>query len=326
MELELIDHLRRTLPGADHVLVGPGDDAAVLAWQHRADVVLSVDMVMDGVDFRLEEIAPQRAGRKALAVNLSDLAAMAALPVAAVVSLALPRRGGLELAKQLYEGMVPLAQEFGVAIVGGDTNAWDAPLAVSVTVLGTTTDRGALRRGGARPGDRLLVTGPLGGSILGHHLDFTPRVREALWLAQQAELHAGIDISDGLALDLARLCQESGCGAELFADQIPISDAARRLAATPNEPVQRAAQQQPAQRAGLGLLPRPLAHALADGEDFELLLAVAPEDARRLVGNPPPGCPIFQIGECLAERGLWLRDAQQHRLPLEPHGFEHRFS
>ena len=133
----------------------------------------------------LAEAGPRRVGRKAMAVNLSDIAAMAGRPVAAVVSVGLPRRGGRALAEELYHGLREVADAFDTPIVGGDTNSWDGPLVITVTLLGEATARGAVRRNGARPGDWLLATGPLGGSILGKHLDFTPRVREAL------QLHAG---------------------------------------------------------------------------------------------------------------------------------------
>src|SRR5438128_8749532 len=168
-------------------------------------------MLLDGSCFVLAEAGPWRVGRKAMAGNLSDIAAMAGRPVAAFVSVGLPRRGGRQLAEELYRGLREVADAFDTAIAGGDTNSWDGPLVISVTLLGETTARGPVRRGGARPGDWLLVTGPLGGSILGKHLTFTPRVREAQQLHLQTDLHALIDISDGLAADVSHICQESGC-------------------------------------------------------------------------------------------------------------------
>src|SRR5437773_134835 len=187
-------------------------------------------MLLEGSCFRLAEAGPRRVGRKAMAVNLSDIAAMAGLPVAAVVSLGLPRQGGLALAQELDAGLREMADAFGVAIIGGDTNSWDGPLVISVTLLGEPTGRSPVTRGGARPGDWLVVTGPLGGSILGKHLDFTPRIHEALALHRECDLHAMIDISDGLAADLHHLCAESHCGARLRAEAIPIAPAALQLA------------------------------------------------------------------------------------------------
>src|SRR5207245_971685 len=151
--------------------VGPG-----------ADLVVTTDLLMDGRHFRLDRDGPEAVGTKAMAVNLSDIAAMAARPVAAVAAVALPKRDGraAEIAQALHAGMSAGAGRFGVALVGGDTNAWDGPLVVCVTVLGETTSRGAVRRSGARPGDVVFVTGPLGGSLLGRHLRPTPRIAEAL--------------------------------------------------------------------------------------------------------------------------------------------------
>ena len=154
---------------------------------------------------------------------------MAARPLAAVIALNLPRHDGHRIAIELYEGLLPLAEQFHVAIAGGDTNSWDGPLVVSVTAFGEVTADGPLCRDGAKPGDRIVVTGSFGGSILGRHLDVEPRVEEALLLNQRYRLHAGIDCSDGLSLDLWRLCQASRCGAIVDIARIPIAPAASEL-------------------------------------------------------------------------------------------------
>jgi thiamine-monophosphate kinase len=314
MELEFIRWLREHVPRHPRAPLGLSDDAAVVSLAGRSDLVVTIDTLTDGVDFRLETHDPRRIGRQALAANLSDLAAMAARPVAAVISLVLPREGSggkhaLQLAIALYEGLLPLAAEFDVAIAGGDVNTFDGPLVISVTAIGQPSDRGPLLRSGGRAGDWLLVTGSLGGSILGHMLDFTPRVREALALHERYELHAGVDISDGLALDLSRLAAESHCGAVLFTHQVPISPAAYRLA----EQEQAAAREATA-----------LQHALGDGQDFELLLAVAPETAQSILREQPLGCPISHVGELVAAPGLWQQDESGQRRPLEPTGWLHK--
>lgn len=286
--------------------MGPGDDAAVLRLGDGGELVVTSDLLNDGVDFHANEVSPRRIGHKALAVNLSDLAAMAARPHSAIVSLALPRSDALELAKELYEGMAPLLARYDVALAGGDTNCWDQPLVISVTLLGTTTARGPLLRQGARPGDLIVVTGALGGSILGRHLDVAPRVDEALALHERYTLHAGIDVSDGLALDLGRLCDESGVGAIVRTAEIPIHPDAVKLSAQ------------------AGDSKSPLEHALGDGEDFELILAVPPDEARRMIAQRPLAIPLTVIGEFTAERGLVRIDADGVRRPLERTGFEHR--
>jgi thiamine-monophosphate kinase len=299
-EFAYIDWVRRQTPSNPRILIGPGDDAAALAWPANAACLVTTDMLLDGSCFVLAEAGPRRVGRKAMAVNLSDIAAMAGRPVAAVVSAGLPRRGGRALAEELYLGLRDMADAFDTAVVGGDTNSWNGPLVISVTLLGEATERGPVRRSGARPGDWLLVTGPLGGSILGKHLDFTPRVREALALHATVDLHAMIDISDGLAADVHHICEESKCGAVLRAEAIPIAPAARSL----ND--------------GRS----PLDHALSDGEDFELAFAVAPDDARSLLKQQPlAGVTLVHIGECLPE-GFWLEENGRRR-PLEPRGYAH---
>jgi thiamine-monophosphate kinase len=300
MEFDYIHWLRRQTPGDPRVRLGPGDDAAALALTPGAPCLVTTDMLLEGSCFVLAEAGPRRVGRKAMAVNLSDIAAMAGRPVAAVVSAGLPRQGGRALAEQLYLGLREMADAFDTAIAGGDTNSWDGPLVISVTLLGEATERGPVTRRGARPGDWLLVTGPLGGSIRGKHLDFTPRVTEALRLHEAADLHAMIDVSDGLAADVGHICEESGCGAVLRAEAIPVADAARAL--NDGRP--------------------PLEHALGDGEDFELVFAVAPADGERLVREQSvPGLTLHHVGECV-ESGLWLEEGGR-RTALPPKGYVH---
>lgn len=309
MELKLVRWLRENLPTHPLLRIGIGDDAAVVRWTADRDLVVTTDTVTDQVDFILAETDAALVGHKALGVNLSDLAAMAAEPVAVVVSLVLPKNGDArgrdakEVAIELYRGMIPLAEQFGVAIAGGDTNSWDGPLAITVTAFGRVTARGPLTRSGARPGDVLLVTGSLGGSILGRHLRVEPRVREALRLHERYELTAGMDISDGLALDASRLAAASGCGIALRLDQIPIHGDANELA----------------QRDGKA----PLDHALGDGEDFELLFAASPAVAEQIIRDQPLGIPVTVIGAGVDSPGLWSLDASGDLSPLPATGFQH---
>ena len=304
METELVSWLRERLAGHPRLQIGVGDDAAVLN-RSGCETVVTCDLLTDHVDFDLAHISAERAGRKALAVNLSDLAAMAARPVAAVVAVALPRQGAFELAVEIYQGMLPLAEKFDVVIAGGDTNTWDGRLVISVTAIGELTSQGALVRSGARPGDQILATGTFGGSILGRHLDFDPRVEEALQLHASYQLHAGIDVSDGLSLDLSRMAEASGCGALLELDQIPISQAARELSGDGVD----------GQSA--------LDHALSDGEDFELILAVPASAAERLLREQPIAAPVSRIGQFVDQNGLWSVRADGTRAPLVPRGFKH---
>jgi thiamine-monophosphate kinase len=304
MERDFLRRLLPRLPEHPRLLLGPGDDAALLALAKDSACVVTTDMLMDGVDFQLANCDPKRVGRKSLGVNLSDLAAMAARPVGVVISLALPRSGGEALALQLYEGILPLAEEFESAIAGGDTNSWNGPLVISITAIGEVLPGQEWRRSGARPGDEILVTGSFGGSILRKHFDFTPRVREALLLAENYEIHAAMDVSDGLSLDLSRLCEASGCGAVLDLSRIPIAPAAVELECKDGQLA--------------------LDHALGDGEDFELILAVAPEVAEKILAVQPLEVPLTRIGRFVMQPGLWQQTGGGPLQSLPPRGYEHQ--
>jgi thiamine-monophosphate kinase len=301
-EFEFIDWVRERTPAYPGVSIGIGDDAAMFNVPEPGNCLVTVDVLTDGVDFRVHETDARVIGRKALAVSLSDIAAMAGRPLVAVIGLVLPVDGGRQIAERVMAGVSALAAEFRVALVGGDTNSWDGPLVISSTVLGVPTERGPVRRGGAQAGDWILVTGDLGGSILGKHLTFQPRVREALALHKAAELHAMIDISDGLAADLGHLLDESGVGAVIRAADLPISEAAQRI----------------------DDLRSPIDHALGDGEDFELLFTVSPEEGAKLCASPPRDLRVSHIGEIIAERTCTLIDAEGNSTPLSPQGWAHR--
>ncbi len=300
-EFDFIRSLRGRTPPHPAVLVGPGDDCAVLA-PPPGKLVVTTDLLTEGIDFLLAETTPEAIGRKAMGVNLSDIAAMAATPTAAVVAVALPTNTpGMttrELADRLDAGLREMADRFGVPIVGGDTNAWAGGLVVTVTVLGHAAD--PVLRSGARPGDAILVTGPLGGSLLGRHLSPTPRIREALAIATFARPTAMIDVSDGFAADLSHILHESSVGAEIDAVAVPVhTDAVERSRLTGR----------PA-----------LDHALFDGEDFELIFTLPEADAKRLLAAPP--VPVHRVGRVVAARGLWLiRNGIQTELP--PGGWVH---
>lgn len=300
-EFAYIDWIRARTASHPAVPLGIGDDAALLRLAPPGECLVTVDMLMEDVDFRLAETEPRLVGRKALAVCLSDIAAMAGRPLAAFVSLALPKTGGRELAEGLHAGIEALAGEFNVAIAGGDTNSWDGPLVLSITLLGEPTGTGPVRRSGARAGDWVMVTGDFGGSIGGKHLSFEPRVAEALRLHQKVELHAMIDVSDGLAADLHHILDESQMGAVVRAADVPVSEAARLPGDKP-----------------------PLERAFGDGEDFELLFTVSEEDGRRLLANPPFETRLSHIGEITAERACRVVTADGRSWPLERLGWVHR--
>ena len=291
-EFDLIRALAAAQAPDPRVPVGIGDDAAVL--DVRGPVVVCTDLVAEGVHFTAEA-PPHLVGRKALAVNLSDCAAMAAVPVAAFVGLLTDRRRGYDYAAGVMAGVRDLARESNVSLAGGDTASHAGPVSVCVTVVATAAH--PIRRTGAKPGDALLVTGALGGSLAGgRHLTFSPRVAEALRLREAADLHAMLDLSDGLLADCGRLCEASGVAATLHADAVPVHpDAAGSLAA-----------------------------ALTDGEDFELLLAVTEADAAALLAAPPaPG--LTRVGAVSAGSGVRVVNRDGRELTFPESGYEHAF-
>ena len=296
MEAELIKRIR-SMPGT--VLIG--DDAAVIG-----DKLVTVDMLTEGIDFLLAETDPKWIGRKALAVNLSDIAAMGGVPQWIFMAVALPKNGALELAEQLLAGARPLIDKYHLVLAGGDTNTWEGGLVISITLIGSVTKNGIFRRNGGKAGDRILVTGKLGGSILRHQFFFEPRIDEALHLNEHYTIHAAIDISDGLSLDLNRLTVESRLGATIYESKIPIAEDAVKLS----------------QRSGRS----PIDHALSDGEDFELLFTVAPQEAEKLLSLQPflsSGITLYEIGELTSDAGLRIVSANGISQPLTPKGFEH---
>jgi len=313
-ELEFIDWLReragKVAPPGDVVgrlalPYGIGDDMAVVDVP-GGRVLFSSDMLLDGRHFDTTSHAFGAIGRKAINCCLSDCAAMAVKPVAVTVSVALCQAMTDEQTKSLMEGMLAAAAAFDVQLVGGDTTRWSSPLVVDVAVVATSYPNiDPVTRSGAKVGDALFVTGPLGGSGLGRHLTFTPRIAEARTLADALgdDLHAMIDISDGLSLDLWRVCRASGVGATLNESALAtvISDDAKALAAQDGAP--------------------PLTHLLTDGEDFELLLAVTGNGKtfRRIAELDAP--PVY-IGT-VVEAGLNLVASDGGVVAIEPKGFVH---
>ncbi len=300
-EFQLIDWIRQRSSSHPQVPVGIGDDAALLSPTPGEEIIVTTDMLMDGRHFIVGQTPPELIGRKALAVNLSDIAAMGGRPLAAFISWALPRQGGRDLAQALFKGMAELAESFEIAIAGGDTNSWDGPLVINITLVGETVGRRRILRSGARVGDWIFVTGPLGGSLLsGRHLTFTPRVREALDLVQRVQVSSMLDLSDGIASDLRHILHQSGVGATLDARAIPIhSDVDRTLPEREQ-----------------------LRRALTDGEDFELLFTVSPEEGQRLLACPLEGWTPIRIGTIEAGLGCRLRLPTGIE-PLPRGGWEH---
>lgn len=317
-EFALIERLAPLAHGNASVVAGIGHDCAVVEAGLTGEfLLLKTDATVEGIHFT-PETEPERVGHKALARCLSDIAAAAGTPTHALVTLGLPRAFDPTRVEGLYRGMNALAARYDVAVVGGETVANPERMFISVAVLGRVPKKQFQLRSGARAGDAIFVTGELGGSILGRHLDFEPRLREARWLVEHFDLHAMMDLSDGLAGDIRHLLKASGVGAELRGQAIPVSRAARQRA--------RAAVAGPAEW-GLELdttQPALLA-ALTDGEDFELLFTVAPSAAVPLLDawkQQFPAVKLSCIGRITQATSLLIRDRRGLR-PLDLHGYSH---
>jgi thiamine-monophosphate kinase len=310
-EDELIDAIRRVLSGAGpEVLVGPGDDAAIVT-AGSGELVLTTDAMVEGVHFRLDQTTPRDLGYKAVAINVSDVAAMAASPRYALCALTLSERLDSTWVVELAAGMRECAEEFALALVGGNLSRGPA-VSIAVTVTGEVGPGRAVRRDGARPGHRVVVTGSLGGAAAGRRLAEarswsdderdalrrwmrpTPRVGEAGVLAAHG-VTAMIDVSDGLALDLSRLGRAGGVGARIELPRIPVHPAASR------------------------------AEALGGGEDYELLATLPTPDtaeAARAELHDRFGVSLADIGGIIDEGLVAVEDDGAER-PLESEGWDH---
>jgi len=305
MEHSFIAWAKQRAARLPKVKMGIGDDCALIGVESvdttQSDLVVTTDSLCDGTHFTLSECGAQAAGRKLIAVNLSDLASMAASPVAVFLSLCLPKEHSGDIAAGVFEGVLELATRFGVPVAGGDTNVWNGPLSMNLTALGKVPKGSGWLRSGASPGDAIVVTGRLGGSILRKHLTFEPRLKVAEQLFGLGLVTAATDISDGLGMDLLNLTVASKCGAEVSLDQVPISEDARTYSATTGRTA--------------------LDHAMGDGEDFELLLAIPQSQLHRLP-NEIDGVPLTRIGSFVSRTGLWSRDKSGVR-QLPPRGYVH---
>ena len=305
MEHSFIAWAKQRAARLPKVKLGIGDDCALIGLESldsaQSDLAITTDSLCDGTHFILSECGAQAAGRKLMAVNLSDLASMAATPISVFLSLCLPRENAGDVAAGVFEGVYELAEKHQVAISGGDTNVWNGPLVIHMTAIGRVPRGESWLRSGASPGDAIVVTGKLGGSILGHHLTFEPRLDLAAALKRLGVVAAATDISDGLGIDLLNVTVASKCGAEVWLDRVPISDDALTCA----------------QKSGRS----PLDHALGDGEDFELLLAV-PEDFLSKLPDQVDGIPLTRIGTFVTRTGLWSKDKNGVK-QLAPRGYVH---
>lgn len=311
-EFKLIERLKAFIPRRLQGTFPIGDDAAILTLPNnrKESLIFTTDAIVEGVDFRLGRrgAAPEVVGHKALAVNLSDIAAMGGKPVAFVAAFGIPGRLSQAWVERMAKGIIRLARRFGVAWVGGDISR-ASRLFVSIALLGKGKRGRLVARSGARRGDSIYVTGTLGGSIEGKHLLFTPRLREAQFLLSRCQPTAMIDLSDGFIQDLGHILRASRVGARVELGRIPISRIARKRSGASHR--------------------RALRSALSDGEDFELLFTLSPRKGRGLEGAWPrafPRVPLTKVGEIVpppAKVEWYERGKKLRRLWFRKKGFTH---
>lgn len=325
-EFGFINHIRATFAGtkSDGLIVPLGDDAAVLDIPLGHEVVVTTDALIEGVHFRRDWSDPYSIGWKAAAVNLSDVAAMGADPTFAFISLAVPAQETVEWLERLYDGLCDCFNRYGVRLAGGDTNSGGEGMVISVTQLGTVPRGQALTRSGAKVGDILLVTGTLGDAAAGlallslcgavqaeklnhdvvqAHRRPQPRIVAARAARATGLVHAAMDISDGLAGDVPKLCAASGVGARLNTASLPLSEAMKAAARELDQ--------------------SPLDLALDGGEDFGLFLAVAPGDVDAVCAAvAATGSVLTPVGEVL-RTGFHIFGPNGVELPAERRGWDH---
>ena len=286
---------------------GIGDDAAIVDFAGQP-LVITTDAIAEGTHFCLSGTRPggkttakafERIGRKALAVSLSDIAAMGATPFAATLTFQCPKRLTIDDLKSLYAGAARLADEFELEIVGGDTNTWDGSLVVCSTVFGTRSPKlTGWSLDGAQVGDAIYVSGTFGGSIHGRHFDFEPRLRLAKHLADHYQINSATDASDSLSMDLMAIANASDVELKIDLDAVPISGDVRASDGKSD-----------------------LEHALSDGEDFELIFTVGPKFETQLDQVTDLPTPITKIGR-VRNGSPSLYDSENNSIQVR--GYEHR--
>lgn len=290
-ELDLIQRIKRRIKNDSSVVSGIGDDAAVLEYSRDKYQLWTADMLIEGVDFTSGTPAKD-IGYKALACSLSDIAAMGGIPRYALVSLGIPKPKARVFIDGFYSGLLKLARRFRVNIVGGDLSRSDK-IVVDVSLIGDVAKKKLVLRSGAKVNDILFVSGELGGSIYGRHLRFVPRLKESAYLVNNYKVNAMLDVSDGLSLDLFRLCQASGVGAVVYEELIPLSKDAKGLS-----------------------------EALDMGEDFELLFSLSLNEAKRLIKSGNKG--FKAIGEIRPrQEGISIISRDSKARELVAKGYQH---
>lgn len=296
-EFGLIDSIKKMTTVDRSVILGIGDDTAILRDFKGKELLLTTDMLIEDRHFRRSDATGYQIGWKAMAVNISDIAAMGGTPAHAVISIGLSKNLSVSFVKDIYKGLQAAAKKFKINVVGGDTNSSEK-IVISIALLGFCARNSALKRSGAKPGDVIFVTGFLGGSYASKkHLIFTPRIAESRFLTKNFNIHSMMDISDGLASDIHRIAKASGVGAVLSSEAIPVSPLAKSVD-----------------------------QALSEGEDFELLFTLSPKEAARLTLSEQAKkfTPFHPVGKIVSKRdGVRLVRANKGSEIINEKGFDH---
>ncbi|UCD54650.1 MAG: thiamine-monophosphate kinase [Candidatus Omnitrophota bacterium] len=293
-ELEFIRYISKKFKAGKPVVKGIGDDCAILDYTKTRYMLLTCDMIIEGTHFS-GKATPFQIGWKAVAVNISDIAAMGGIPRYILVSAGIPRNKGAKFLKEIIKGIETISRRFNILLIGGDTNV-SRETVINVTLIGEVEKKCVITRDGARRGDLIFVTGCLGEGRV-KHLNFLPRLKEARILAKDFKLNSMIDLSDGLAMDLNRLTEAAKVGARVYKSLIPLSDASE-----------------------------PLDKAILAGEDFELLFTAPIGESKKLIKRMGrrEDLPITLIGEIVDRRfGVQLIQEEGKIKPLKPKGFAH---
>jgi thiamine-monophosphate kinase len=305
-EFNLIRHLTKGISTSNSAVVtGIGDDAAVIRCGAKKFILFTTDSLIENIHFSLDLLTPYQIGEKAMAVNLSDIAAMGGIPKYAVTSVALTPETQVNFVNEVYRGIKEVAAKFAVDIVGGDTVRSPKNMMINISLLGEVTEKFLVHRSEAKVGDKIFVTGHLGATaaarLVGKHIPTLPLINEGREIIKKFKPTSMIDISDGLSSDILRICEASKVGAKIYEEAIPISDETRVMA----------------KKIGKA----PLKLALGGGEDYQLLFTAA----TRKDGKPIslPGVSISEIGEITKKKELLLIDKKGDSHQLLPAGYNH---
>ena len=327
-EFGLIDHIQGLLPQVAHkdLIIGIGDDTAVIRIDENRSMLITCDIQVENQHFRLKNITPYQLGRRAMAVNLSDIAAMGGKPTFALVSLGFPKSFALTDFENLFKGMREQLAQFSAFVIGGNLSNTNQDLIIDITLMGEVNANQFLTRKGAKAGNRIFVTGDLGASGAGFyvlekfgknypiefehlvqkHLQPNPRIDVGERIAHSGFATAMIDISDGIASDLNHICTMSKVGAEICQNKIPLPEGIHKVSSFSGKSA--------------------IQLALYSGENYELLFTLKSDTPDIIINSisSETGIAITEIGKILTkESGYSLIDLQNKRIPIQPKGWDH---